>query len=190
MRRHTSTRELRCRPGHVMTIRGDQRQRHFHVDPDLGAPLSPLQRHRRCHREDDDVVDRPEHVHDHGVAMRRIDRVAMPPHDESGNVQPEQAQEGKRNTKVEVRPIDDAALARDVESAEARVDQREQRRKQICTARVLPRISRSRTRIGTCVVSAPSPRMPGRCGETHMRTPRANSRTCSHGREADTRAES
>ena len=32
--------------------------------------------------------------------------------------------------KIEVRPIDGAALARDVESAEARVDQREQRRKQ------------------------------------------------------------
>ena len=54
--------------------------------------------------------------------------VAMPSHDESSDVQRQQAQERKRNAVIEA---DDRLmmppLAGDVESAEARVDQRQQR---------------------------------------------------------------
>ena len=59
-----------------------------------------------------------------------IRHVAIARHHQSGDIEREQAQQRERDPVIEVRAPDDSALAGDVELAEPRVDQSEQRRQQ------------------------------------------------------------
>ncbi len=83
------TGELRRYSDYALAV-CNYRNRSAHIDSNLRPSLAPFPRYRRSDRQNDDVVNRPNRIHDHGIVMQGIGNEPPFRHDQARHIEREQ----------------------------------------------------------------------------------------------------